>query len=174
MRWVSKTFIKVETKKTQPTSRKVRGTGIYTGDEFTFKPTEEGSPSQLNVKTCKGGKTFITTSERKPQRVAHLSCNADSPDPWSEYTDRLRLLGIKPLKEQTLSARQRLVAEGGMEIFLNAKEAELTYQGHIDLTASRNWQSDVMRQLQIIVRTLPANEKFNKVIKTIKKDQNHV
>ena len=153
--------------------RKLRGTGIYLGDEFTFKPSEEGSPSQLNVKTCKGGKLFQTTSESKPQQVAHLSCPADCSDPWTAYTDKLRLLGIKPLKEQALSARQRLVAEGGMEVYLSPTTGELVYQGRIDLNTTRNWQSDVMRQLQIIVRTLPVEKKFTHLLSKIKKVQNH-
>lgn len=156
-------------KTTEPKVRKVRGTGIYLGDEFTFKPTEEGSPSQLNVKTCRGGKTFETTSETKPQRVAHLSCAADSPDPWTEYTDKLRQLGIKPLSEQKLSQKQRLVNEGGMQVYLNVQQGHLTYQGSIDLTRSLNWQSELMRQLQVIVRTLPVNEKFTKVVNKLKK-----
>ena len=45
-----------QTTNTQPKPRKLRGWATYEGDEFTFKPTEEGSPSQLNVKTCKGAK----------------------------------------------------------------------------------------------------------------------
>jgi len=148
---------------------RVKGTGYYKGKEFTFKPVEAGSPAQLNVKTCKGGKLFQTTSESKPQQVAHLSCPADSPDPWSEYTDKLRLLGIKPLKEQSMPARQRLVAEAGMEVYLAPKTGELVYQGRIDLNATKNWQSEIMRQLQIIVRTLPVEKKFTQLINKIKK-----
>lgn len=158
---------------TEPKARKVRGTGIYLGDEFTFKPTEQGEPAQLNVKTCRGGKTFETTSEKKPQRVAHLSCPADAADPWTEYTDRLRLLGIKPLQEQKLSQKQRLVSEGGMEIYLDAKQGRLLYQGSIELTKGLNWQSEVMRQLQVIVRTLPVNERFAKVVNKLKKGGQH-
>ena len=59
------------TKKPKP--RKLRGWATYEGDEFSFKPTEQGEPAQLNVKTCKGGKTFETTSEKKPLKVAHLT-----------------------------------------------------------------------------------------------------
>lgn len=158
----------------QPKPRKLRGWATYEGDEFTFKPSEEGSPSQLNVKTCKGGKTYETTSEKRPQKVAHLSCDADSPDLWAEYTNRLRLLGIKPLTEQPMPERQRLVNEGGVQVFLNQKQGCLTYSGAIDLNASTNWQSEIMRQLQVIVRTLPAEEKFRKVITKIKKGGNHV
>ena len=153
----------------QPKPRKVRGTGIYAGDEFTFRPAEEGTPSQLDVKTCKGGKTFMTTSAKNPQKVAHLSWDANSPDPWTEYTNKLRLLGIKPQGEQQQPAKERLVCEGGMEVFFNAKQRKLIYQGSIDLTQNRNWQSEVMRQLQIIVRTLPANKKFISVINQLKR-----
>ena len=153
----------------QPKPRKVRGTGIYTGDEFTFKPTEEGSPSQLNVRTTRGGKLFTTTSEREPKQVAHLSCPADAADPWHEYTSQLQKLGIKPQSEQQLPDKQRIVDEGGLEIFLNSKDCVLTYQGSIDLAKSRNWQSEVMRQLQVIVRTLPINKKFSSIVNKIKK-----
>lgn len=154
---------------TQPKPRKVRGTGIYQGDEFTFKPSEEGSPSQLNVRTTTGGKVFTTTSERKPQQVAHLSCPADAADPWTEYTSQLLRLGIKPQTEQQLPTKQRLVSEGGMEVFLNKEEGRLTYQGQIDLSQSLNWQSEIMRQLQVILRTLPAHASFTKVLSTLKK-----
>ena len=49
-------------KTTEPKVRKVRGTGIYLGDEFTFKPTEEGSPSQLNIQAYRRG--FALAVER--------------------------------------------------------------------------------------------------------------
>lgn len=153
----------------KPKPRKVRGTGIYLGDEFSFKPSEQGEPAQLNVKTCKGGKTFETTSETKPLKVAHLTCPANTADPFAEYTSQLERLGIKPLQPERQSDSQRLVNEGGMEVFLNQKQGLLTFQGCIDLTRSRNWQSEVMRQLQVIVRTLPVNEKFTKLITKIKK-----
>ena len=163
------------TENTKPKPRRVRGTGTYVGDEFTFTPYEQGEPAQLNVKSCKGGKTYETSSEKSPLKVAHLTCPANATDPWSEYTSQLERLGIKPTKPQQLPERQRLMNEGGMEVFLNQKQAVLTYQGSIDLTQSRNWQSEVMRQLQLIVRTLPADEKFKKVINKVKKgEQKHV
>lgn len=154
---------------TQPKPRKVRGTGIYLGDEFSFKPSEEGTPSQLNVKTCKGGKLFKTTSEKEPKQVAHLSCDANAADPFAEYISQLDKLGIRPLSEQQLPTKQRLVAEGGMTVYLDGKENLLVYQGSIDLTKNQNWQSEVMRQLQVIVRSLPAERKFTQLISKLKK-----
>lgn len=159
---------------TKPQPRKLRGWATYEGDEFAFRPCEEGEPTQLNVKTCKGGKTYETTSAKKPLQVAHLSCPADAADPWSEYTSQLRKLGIKPVKEENLSEKQRLVNEGGMQVFLNAMQGQLTYQGSIDLGKSRNWQSELMRQLQVVVRTLPGCEKFNKVLTSLKGSRNNV
>ena len=153
----------------QPKPRKLRGWATYEGDEFSFKPTEQGEPAQLNVKTCKGGKTFETTSEKKPLKVAHLTCPANAADPWQEYIDQLLKLGIKPHDEQQLPAKQQLVDEGGMQVFLDAKQACITYLGSIDLKKSINWQSELMRQLQLVVRTLPAEEKFKKIITKIKK-----
>ncbi|MBQ3632583.1 MAG: hypothetical protein II949_15355 [Prevotella sp.] len=159
----------------KPKPRRVRGTGTYVGDEFTFTPYEQGEPAQRNVKACRGGKTYETSSAKSPLRVAYLTCPADAADPWSEFTGQLQRLGIKPQKEHALPARQRLVSEGGMEVYLNQKEGVLTYQGTIDLGHSYNWQSEVMRQLQVIVRTLPGDEKFKKFINKIKKEiQQHV
>ncbi len=156
-------------KNTQPKPRKMRGWATYLGDEFLFKPTEEGTPSQLNVKTCKGGKTFETTSESKPLKVVHLTCPANTADPYAEYIAQLEHLGIKPQLPQKLSPRQRLVGEGGVEVFLDAKNNMLTYQGSIDLAKNPSWQSEVMRQLQLLMRTLPVHEKLTKVINKLKK-----
>lgn len=155
--------------KSQPKPRKLRGWATYEGDEFSFKPTEQGEPAQLNVKTCKGGKTFETTSEKKPLKVAHLTCPANAADPWQEYVDQLLKLGIKPMDEQNLPQKQRLVAEGGMQVFLDTKQGVLSYQGQIDLKATANWQSELMRHLQLVVRTLPVEERFKKVINKIRK-----
>ena len=153
----------------QPKLRRVRGTGIYEGDEFTFKPCEQGEPAQRNVKAVKGAKTYETSSEKKPLKVAYLTCSADSADPYTEYISQLDSLGIKPQTKQQLPESQRLVDEGGMQVYLNQKQGTLTYQGCIDLGKTLNWQSDVMRQLQIIVRTLPIHEKFKKIINKIRK-----
>ena len=87
-----------QTTNTKPKPRKVRGTGTYLGDGFTFTPYEQGEPTQRNVKTTKGGKVYETSSEKKPMKVAYLTCAADSADPWSEYTSQLKKLGVKPQK----------------------------------------------------------------------------
>lgn len=162
-------MIKEQNKTSQSKPRKLRGWATYEGDEFTFKPTEQGEPTQLNVRTTTGGKLFTTTSEKKPLQVAHLTCPADATDPWQEYISQLKKLGITPKTEHQLPDKQRLVADGGVEVYLDNKECVLTYQGEINLSQTSNWQSEVMRQLQVIVRTLPANTKFTKVLTTLKK-----
>lgn len=157
-------------KQSKPKPRKLRGWATYEGDEFAFRPCEEGEPTQLNVRTTTGGKVFTTTSAKKPLQVAHLSCPADAADPWQEYIAQLLKLGIKPVKEQKLPEKQRLMDEGGMQVFLNATQGQLTYQGTIDLSKGANWQSELMRQLQLVVRTLPGCEKFKQVINKLKKE----
>ncbi|MCR5573884.1 MAG: hypothetical protein K6F78_03575 [Bacteroidaceae bacterium] len=150
--------------------RTIRGTAtIHEDDRIEFKPYAEGEPTQLNVRSIKGGKLYTTTSEKEPKQVAHLSIDANAADPYSEYVAQLQKLGIKPQQEQPMLQKQRLMAEGGIEVYLDAKESKLTYQGQIDLSQSKNWQSELMRQLQLVVRTLPGNETFNKVINKIKK-----
>ena len=159
-----------QTTNTKPKPRKVRGTGTYMGDEFTFTPYEHGEPTQRNVKTTKGGKVYDTCSEKKPMKVAYLTCAADAADPWSEYTSQLKKLGVKPQKPQQLPDTLRVVKEGGLECWLDEGKNEVTFTGTIDLTRhSRDWQAEVLRQVQLVVRRLPASDKFNRLINNLKK-----
>jgi len=154
----------------KPKPRKVRGTGTYVGDEFTFTPYEQGEPAQRNVKTTKGGKVYETSSEKKPLKVAYLTCAADAADPWSEYTGQLKKLGVKPLKPQQQPDNLRVVAEEGLQCWLNEATNKVTFTGTIDLSKhSRDWQAEVLRQVQLVVRRLPASERFNKLVSNIKK-----
>ncbi len=158
-----------QTTNTKPKPRRVRGTGTYMGDEFTFTPYEQGEPAQLNVKTCKGGKTYQTSSEKKPMKVAYLTCAADAPDPWSEYTSQLKKLGVKPQKPQQLPDSLRVVNESGLQCWLDEEKGEVTFTGTVNLGKhSRDWAAEVLRQVQLVVRRLPACERFNKVINLIK------
>ena len=161
----------------KPKPRKVRGTGTYLGDEFTFTPYEQGEPTQRNVKTTKGGKVYETSSEKRPMKVAYLTCAADAADPWSEYTSQLKKLGVKPLKPQQQPDNLRVVAENGLECWLDETKNEMTFTGTIDLSRhGRDWQAETLRLVQLVVRRLPASDRFNKLVNNIKKTggQNHV
>ena len=154
---------------TKPKPRKVRGTGTYLGDEFTFTPYEQGEPAQRNVKTTKGGKVYETCSEKKPMKVAYLTCAADSADPWNEYTSQLKKLGIKPQKPQQQPDTLRVVNESCLQCWLDETKEEMTFTGVINLGKhSRDWQAETLRLVQLVVRRLPANQQFNRVINSIK------
>ena len=166
-----------QTNNSQPKPRKLRGTGTYVGDEFTFTPYEQGEPVQRNVKTTKGGKVYETSSEKKPLKVAYLTCAADAADPWNEYIGQLKKLGVKPLNPVQMPDSLRVVREKGLECWLDEEKNEVTYTGTISLSQHpRDWQAEVLKQVQLVVRRLPASDKFNKVINNIKKTggQNHV
>ena len=158
-----------QTTNTKPKPRRVRGTGTYMGDEFTFTPYEQGEPTQRNVKTTKGGKVYETCSEKKPMKVAYLTCAADTADPWSEYTSQLKKLGVKPQKPQQLPDSLRVVKEQDLECWLDEEKGEVTFTGTVNLGKhSRDWAAEVLRQVQLVVRRLPANERFNKLVSNIK------
>ena len=153
----------------KPKPRKVRGTGTYVGDEFKFTPYEQGEPIQRNVKTTKGGKVYETSSEKKPMKVAYLTCAADAADPWSEYISQLKKLGVKPQKPVVLPDSLRVVKESDLECWLDEAKNEMTFTGKIDLSRhSRDWQAEVLRQVQLVVRRLPASERFNKLVSNLK------
>lgn len=156
---------------TQPKPRKVRGTGIYQGDGFTFKPCEEGPSSQTNVKTCVGGGKRWTTTGSDPSKMITLKSKESSPDQYADFVKQFEALtrDMKPKKPVALPDTQRVVDEDGLQCWLNVEMGQLTYTGTFNLSKHcRDWQAEVLRQVQLIVRRLPASEKFNKVISNIK------
>ena len=67
----------------------------------------------------------------------------------------------------------RVVKEDSLQCWLNATKCVVTFMGSIDLSRhSRDWQAELLRQVQLVVRRLPASERFNKVINHIKNGGN--
>lgn len=153
-----------------PKPHKVRGTGTFDGERFSFRPSEPGETTQLNVRNTTGGKLFNTTSARKPLQVAHLTCAADCADPWSEYVDQLKRLGVKPQKISREPKGLRVVSEDGLQCWLNEDKNEVVFMGSINLTLHyRDWQAEVLRQVQLVVRRLPMSDRFTKLMNVMKK-----
>lgn len=153
-----------------PKPHKVRGVGSFDGEKFSFRPSEPGETTQLNVRSTLGGKLFTTTSARKPLQVAHLTCAADCPDPWNEYVDQLKRLGVKPQKISREPKGLRVVSEDGLQCWLNEDKSEMVFMGTINLTLHyRDWQAEVLRQVQLVVRRLPISDRFNKLMNLIRK-----
>ena len=152
---------------------KVRGTGTYDPEtnKFGFEPFNEAPSTQTNVKTCVGGgKRWITTGS-DPSMMITLKSKESSPDQYADFVKQFEALtrDLKPKKPVALPDTQRVVDEDGLQCWLNEAKGELTFTGTISLTKNcRNWQAEVLRQVQLIVRRLPASEKFNKVISNIK------
>ncbi len=158
---------------------RVRGTGTYdpSDNSFGFTPFNEGPSSQTKVKTVAGGgKRWVTTGS-DPSKILTLKSKESSPD---QYTDLLRQFNqltkdLKPKKPVTLPDSLRVVKEQGLECWLDEEKNEITFTGTIDLSRHpRDWQAEVLRQVQLVVRRLPASDKFNRVINNIKTQRNHV
>lgn len=163
--------------KTKPV--KVRGTATIdpTDNSFKFDPFNDAPSTQTDVKTCAGGGKRWTTTGADPSRMLTLKCKESAADPYAELYKQFAALtkDLRPKKPVEQPTEQRVVSEGGLQCWLNTDKSELAFSGTIDLTKhTRDWQAEVLRQVQLMVRRLPANERFNTVIKTIKKDQNHV
>lgn len=163
--------------KTKPV--KVRGTATIdpSDNSFKFDPFNEAPSTQKNVKSCAGGGKCWTTTGADPSKMLTLKCKESAADPYAELSKQFAALtkDMKPKKPVEQPTEQRVVSEGGLQCWLNTDKSELAFSGTIDLTKhTRDWQAEVLRQVQLMVRRLPANERFNTVIKTIKKDQNHV
>ena len=167
----------METKDKKTKKIKVRGVGTYNpaDNSFGFEPFNEGPSTQTDVKNCLGGgKSWITTGT-DPSRMVSLKCKASSADPYSDLVTQFNQLtrDLKPEKPVTLPDNLRVVNENGLECWLDEEKNEMTFTGRIDLSRhSRDWQAEVLRQVQLVVRRLPASDRFNKLINNIKKGGN--
>ncbi len=154
---------------------RMRGTGTYDPEtrKFGFEPFNEAPSTQQDVKTCTGGGKCWTTTGSDPSKMISLKCKASSPDPYSDLASQFIQLtkDMKPEQPLQLPDTQRLVSESGLECWLDSSKNELTFTGTIDLVRHyRDWQAEVLRQLQLVVRRMPGCDKFNKVINQIKKE----
>lgn len=152
---------------------RVRGTGCFdpSTNEFGFTPFNEAPSSQQNVKTCAGGgKRWVTTGS-DPSKMFTLKTKESSADQYADVLKQFNALtrDLKPKKPVVLPQELRVVAEQGLECWLDEAKGEVTFTGTIDLARHpRDWQAEVLRQVQLVVRRLPASERFNKVINQIK------
>lgn len=160
-------------KKTQPTRqrpRKVRGTAVFHEDDsLEFIPYAEGASTQKNVRTTRGAKLYDTTGEKSPLKVAYLTCPQDCADPYAEYLQQLDTLcsHLPSTTPRRLPERQRMLSEDGLECWLNQRQALLTFTGTISLSEHPlDWQAEVLRLMQLVVRRLPADDRF---VRTLKK-----
>ena len=100
-----------------------------------------------------------------------LKVKESSSDQYAELAKQFHLLtkDMKPKQPIELPTEQRVVDEDGLQCWLNVEKGQLTYTGTFNLSKHcRDWQAEVLRQVQLIVSRLPASEKFNKVISNIK------
>ena len=152
---------------------KVRGTGCFDPEtqKFGFEPFNEAPSTQTNVKTCSGGgKRWVTTGS-DPSKMISLKSKESSADQYADFVSQFDALtkDLKPKKPIQLPDSQRVVKEEGLECWIDEAKEEMTFRGTINLSKhSRDWQAEVLRQVQLVVRRLPASERFNKVINHIK------
>lgn len=165
----------MESKDTKTKKIRVRGTGCFdlSDNSFGFTAYNEAPSSQQNVKTCAGGgKRWVTTGS-DPSKMITLKSKESSADQYNDFVKQFEALtkDLRPKKPVTMPDSLRVVKEDGLECWLDEVKHELTYTGTLDLTKHpRDWQAEVLRQVQLVVRRLPASNVFNKVINLIIKN----
>lgn len=167
----------MESKDKKSKKVKVRGVGSYDPEtkKFGFEPFNEAPSTQTDVKTASGGAKRWTTTGSDPSKMFTLKTKESSPDQYADVLKQFEALtrDLKPKKPVTLPDSLRVVKEQGLECWLDEEKSEMTFTGKIDLTRhSRDWQAEVLRQVQLIVRRLPASERFIKLISNIKNGGN--
>lgn len=152
---------------------KVRGTGTFdpATNEFGFAPFNDAPSTQTQVKTCAGGGKRWTTTGADPSKMFTLKTKESSADQYADVLRQFNALtkDMKPQKPIEQPESQRVVSESGLQCWLDERKGEMTFTGTIDLSKhSRDWQAETLRLVQLVVRRLPANQQFNKVINNIK------
>ena len=166
----------MESKEKKPKKIRVRGTGTYdpADNSFGFVAFNEGESTQKDVKSCVGGGKSWTTTGVNPSRMLSLKCKVSSADQYNDLVTQFNQLtrDLKRKKPVAMPSELRVVSEGGLQCWLNEQTNEVTFTGTIDLARhTRDWQAEVLRQVQLVVRRLPANQQFNKVINTLKMEE---
>ena len=156
---------------------KVRGTGCYDPEtkKFGFEPFNEAPSTQTDVKTTSGGGKRWTTTGADPSKMFMLKTKESSADQYADVLAQFNALtrDLKPKKSLIPPEELRVVNEDGLQCWLDEEKNRVTFTGTIDLSKhSRDWQAEVLRQVQLVVRRLPASERFNKVINLIKNGGN--
>lgn len=156
---------------------KCRGTGTYDPEtqKFGFEPFNEAPSTQKDVKSCAGGGKRWTTTGSDPSKMISLKSKESSADQYADFVSQFNLLtkDLKPKQPVKMPDNLRVVFEDGLQCWLNESKGELTFTGTINIAKhTRDWQAEVLRQVQLVVRRLPASERFNKVISNIKNGGN--
>ena len=163
----------MEKKNSNQKKVKVRGTGTYDPEtnKFGFEPFNEAPSTQQNVKTCAGGgKRWVTTGS-DPSKMITLKSKESSADQYADFVKQFEALtkDLKPKKPVAMPVEQRVVNENDLVCWLNEEKNEMTFTGTINLTRHpRDWQAETLRLVQLVVRRLPASERFNRIINNIK------
>jgi hypothetical protein len=103
-----------------------------------------------------------------------LKCKVKEADQYAELARQFHQLtrDLQPKRPIEPPAEQRVVNEQGLQCWLDEQRQEVTFTGCISLQRHpRDWQAEVLRQVQLVVRRLPASEKFNQVINNVKKGE---
>lgn len=164
----------METKDKKQKKIRVRGTGTYdpSDNSFDFTPFNEGESSQKDVKNCPGGGKRWVTIGADPSKMITLKSKESSADQYSDFVSQFNALtkDLKPKKPVELPDSLRVVKENGLECWLDETKNEMTFTGTIDLSRhGRDWQAETLRLVQLVVRRLPASDRFSKLINNLKK-----
>ena len=152
---------------------KVRGTATIdpATNEFGFVPYSDAPSTQSAIKTCAGGgKRWVTTGS-DPSKMISLKSKESSADQYADFVSQFNALtkDLKLKKPVSLPDSLRVVKEQGLECWLDEEKSEMSFRGTIDLSKHpRDWQAETLRLVQLVVRRLPSNENFNRVINNIK------
>ena len=143
---------------------KIRGTLTQLSQEgdCEFRAQRStGESSQQVRQSTRQSKLYDTVATKgRPKLVAHLSCSADSADPYSELRAELETLISRDDKgsEMPKVAGRYLLKKDYAQVRYNQQKAVVDVQLQIDLKATRNIQTKLITLMQEISTCLATNQ----------------
>lgn len=136
-----------------------------------FVPAGTKDSNRQMIKQIGESSFYKNEGKKESSYSLHLNVDAASADPIGEMVELFNALtcemnATEPLQ---ISSSLRVVNERGLECWLDSSTNVLTFTGRIDLSNHpRDWQAEILRMVQLIVRRLPASERFNNIINNLK------
>ena len=124
---------------------------------------ETGTSSQVVIAKTRNSKLYMTTAEKHPQLVAHLSTLNEVPDRAAALHDELaQLLKSITLKPLRALPGRFLMKDDMTSVVYNKKSGQIDVRLRIDLNATPNAEKALIARMQAVNVCLHTNAPFLK------------
>lgn len=144
--------------------RKIRGTmTVSEDDSMEFRPQQAGEPQQELIRKSGQSKLYRTTGKKEQKLIAHLVCDADAPDAFSELSRQLeQCAAVLETREPRKPVGAVLLHKEDVDVRFNRTKRIMQVAFSIDLNVYPNYQKRFMNLMQEINQCFAINPTFSR------------